>query len=158
MASKPLFRVPDLQDNPDGWGPCELPTQFKGVPYQPFSKSDRLGKASDWTGNVYSDKKYLNRYQSQLGAGGTVYNYTHEEDESKYKLVDTAKVQRSAYQKQRIRTSQARWQDSLHTRRRSGLGRYFLSLPLLSYLSGSIRAERAWSARGFCTWQSCLCI
>eukprot|EP00118_Oscarella_pearsei_P014227 m.120530 g.120530 ORF g.120530 m.120530 type:complete len:550 (+) comp37734_c0_seq8:49-1698(+) len=95
MASKPLFRVPDLQDNPDGWGPCELPTQFKGVPYQPFSKSDRLGKASDWTGNVYSDKKYLNRYQSQLGAGGTVYNYTHEEDESKYKLVDTAKVQRA---------------------------------------------------------------
>eukprot|EP00118_Oscarella_pearsei_P014225 m.120541 g.120541 ORF g.120541 m.120541 type:complete len:159 (+) comp37734_c0_seq11:49-525(+) len=121
MASKPLFRVPDLQDNPDGWGPCELPTQFKGVPYQPFSKSDRLGKASDWTGNVYSDKKYLNRYQSQLGAGGTVYNYTHEEDESKYKLVDTAKVQRSAYQKQRIRTSQMRSQRMPKEKKEKGL-------------------------------------
>ena len=38
------FVAPIIQDNPDGWGPCELPEQFKDMPYQPFSKSDRLGK------------------------------------------------------------------------------------------------------------------
>lgn len=38
------FVAPGIQDNPDGWGPCELPDQFKDMPYQPFSKGDRLGK------------------------------------------------------------------------------------------------------------------
>lgn len=38
------FVAPIIQDNPDGWGPCELPDQFKDMPYQPFSKGDRLGK------------------------------------------------------------------------------------------------------------------
>lgn len=39
-------------------GPCELPDAFKDIPYQPFSKSDRLGKISDWTGTAQTDKKY----------------------------------------------------------------------------------------------------
>ena len=41
---KSHFVPPIIQDNPDGWGPCELPEQFKDMPYQPFSKGDRLGK------------------------------------------------------------------------------------------------------------------
>lgn len=40
------FQAPAIQHNPDGWGPCELPDQFKDIPYQPFSKGDRLGKVS----------------------------------------------------------------------------------------------------------------
>lgn len=40
------FLAPAIQHNPDGWGPCELPDQFKDIPYQPFSKGDRLGKVS----------------------------------------------------------------------------------------------------------------
>lgn len=40
------FQAPAIQNNPDGWGPCEIPDQFKDKPYQPFSKGDRLGKAS----------------------------------------------------------------------------------------------------------------
>ena len=28
----------------DGWGPSSLPEKFKDMPYQPFSKNDRLGK------------------------------------------------------------------------------------------------------------------
>ena len=39
-------------------------------PYQPFSKSDRLGKVSDWTGVTYQDRRYVAKYQSQYGAGG----------------------------------------------------------------------------------------
>lgn len=40
------FQEPAIQNNPDGWGPFELPDQFKDIPYQPFSKGDRLGKVS----------------------------------------------------------------------------------------------------------------
>lgn len=38
------FVLPPLQSNPDGWGPVGVPDQFKDMPYQPFSKSDRIGK------------------------------------------------------------------------------------------------------------------
>ena len=38
------FVPPVIQDNPDGWGPTDLPPKYKDMPYQPFSKGDRLGK------------------------------------------------------------------------------------------------------------------
>lgn len=38
------FHAPEIQDNPSGWGPCAVPEKFKDMPYQPFSKGDRLGK------------------------------------------------------------------------------------------------------------------
>lgn len=41
---KPPFVPPVIQENLGGWGPCEMPEQFKDMPYQPFSKGDRLGK------------------------------------------------------------------------------------------------------------------
>lgn len=48
MAGKASFIPPVIEDNPDGWGPCAIPTAFKDIPYQPFSKGDRLGKVK-WT-------------------------------------------------------------------------------------------------------------
>lgn len=47
------FSIPDLSDNQDGWGPTTVPDQYKDVPYAPFNKGDRVGKASDWTGQSY---------------------------------------------------------------------------------------------------------
>jgi hypothetical protein len=41
------FNPPQIQDNPNGWGPCAIPEQFKDMPYQPFSKGDRLGKVKE---------------------------------------------------------------------------------------------------------------
>jgi translation initiation factor 3 subunit D len=38
------FIPPEIQENPNGWGPFSVPEQFKDMPYQPFSKSDRIGK------------------------------------------------------------------------------------------------------------------
>ena len=38
------FSLPEIQVNPSGWGPSTIETKFKDMPYQPFSKSDRLGK------------------------------------------------------------------------------------------------------------------
>ena len=44
VSSRPRFIFPAIHENPTGWGPCEVPEQFKDTPYQPFSKGDRLGK------------------------------------------------------------------------------------------------------------------
>ena len=44
VKSPSRFIFPQMQDNPHGWGPLEVPEQFKDTPYQPFSKDDRLGK------------------------------------------------------------------------------------------------------------------
>lgn len=47
------YAVPEIQDNPDGWGPCKEPEHLKDVPFAPFSKGDKLGKAADWTQQAY---------------------------------------------------------------------------------------------------------
>ncbi|CAJ0932778.1 unnamed protein product [Ranitomeya imitator] len=99
------FLAPVINDNPLGWGPCAVPDQFKDMPYQPFSKGDRLGKVADWTGATYQDKRYTNKYSSQFG-GGSQYAYFHEEDETSFQLVDTTKMQKTAYQRNRLRFAQ----------------------------------------------------
>ncbi|KAJ1527670.1 hypothetical protein ONE63_007630 [Megalurothrips usitatus] len=99
------FRAPEIQHNSTGWGPCDMPDQFKDMPYQPFSKADRLGKISDWTGAAFQDKKYTSKYQSQFGAGSQ-YAYYHDEDESTFHLVDTARVQKPPYQRGRFLRNQ----------------------------------------------------
>ena len=60
MAGKAHFVSPQIQDNPDGWGPCAVPNEFKEIPYQPFSKGDRLGKVSfiKFTNNTHSNLSY----------------------------------------------------------------------------------------------------
>ena len=40
------FVPPVIHDNETGWGPTGIPEQFKDMPYQPYAKSDRLGKVS----------------------------------------------------------------------------------------------------------------
>ena len=51
------FNTPVIQDNPTGWGPNTIPPQFKDMPYQPFSKSDRLGKVRELPrGNGFARK------------------------------------------------------------------------------------------------------
>merc|ERR1712088_1215639 len=74
-----------------------IETKFKDMPYQPFSKSDRLGKISDWTGATYQDRRYVTKYNSAIGAGGTQYSYYYEEDESSFQLVDTSRTLRPMY-------------------------------------------------------------
>ena len=56
------FEMPTLECNEDGWGPSELSDTFRDMPYQPFSKSDRMGKVSDWTGSAALDKKFPSKY------------------------------------------------------------------------------------------------
>lgn len=43
------FKVPAVVDNDEGWGPTSVPDQLEGIPYAPFNKGDKFGKASDFT-------------------------------------------------------------------------------------------------------------
>ncbi|XP_021951551.1 eukaryotic translation initiation factor 3 subunit D [Folsomia candida] len=109
MAAKPLakFTPPIIHDNETGWGPTGTPEQFQNMPYQPFAKSDRLGKIADWTGATYPDRRFQNKYTSQFGVGaGNQFAYFHDEDESSFQLVDTTKLQRPMYQRSRFRPNQ----------------------------------------------------
>lgn len=47
------FALPVVEQNSDGWGPTDVSPELKNVPFAPFSKSDKLGKASDWTNTSY---------------------------------------------------------------------------------------------------------
>jgi translation initiation factor 3 subunit D len=50
------FVAPVSADNPEGWGPLageSLAPQFADVPYTPFNKGDKLGRAADWTQTGY---------------------------------------------------------------------------------------------------------
>jgi len=104
----PKFIPPVINDNETGWGPTGIPEQFKDMPYQPYAKSDRLGKIADWTGTTYQDRRFQNKYNSTFGVGqGTnQFAYFHDEDESSFHLVDTTKIQRPMYQRARFRPNQ----------------------------------------------------
>lgn len=48
-----LFSIPDVVDNPDGWGPTTEPEHLKGIPYAPFGKGDKVGRISDFAQTGY---------------------------------------------------------------------------------------------------------
>lgn len=51
--AKPEYPIPELFGSDAGWGPCTVPEHLKDVPFAPFGKGERLGKASDWTQAAY---------------------------------------------------------------------------------------------------------
>lgn len=53
------FKVPEVEDNEEGWGPTSVPDHLSGVPYAPFGKSDKVGRISDFTqtGGKYGGKE-----------------------------------------------------------------------------------------------------
>merc|ERR1712213_226816 len=114
------FSLPEIQVNPSGWGPSTIETKFKDMPYQPFSKSDRLGKISDWTGATYQDRRYVTKYNSAIGAGGTQYSYYYEEDESSFQLVDTSRSLRPMYGRGRFLRGRGNFRGGFNNQSRQG--------------------------------------
>lgn len=57
------FLLPkSLDHSTNGWGPSTEPEElFKDIPYAPFSKGERLGKAADWNATMAT-----RAYQSTL--------------------------------------------------------------------------------------------
>lgn len=67
MTALAPFAVPIINDNDDGWGPPLGPPNEKlaEIPYAPFSKSDKVGKAADWQGQRnFQQSKFLLAYIS----------------------------------------------------------------------------------------------
>jgi len=78
------FNLPDIFDNEEGWGPCPAPSKFKGVPFAPFSKSDRIGRVSDWNADR---KRQQTRFGVPFGATDT-FAFKSTLDENSFSLVD----------------------------------------------------------------------
>ena len=74
LATMSVFQVPQVVDNSDGWGPSAIPKHLQGVPYAPFGKGDKLGKAADWTAQGY--QRYRDRY-AQQGGSNAVFSFFH---------------------------------------------------------------------------------
>ncbi|XP_017477943.1 PREDICTED: eukaryotic translation initiation factor 3 subunit D-like [Rhagoletis zephyria] len=73
------------------------------MPFVSFNKSDRLGMIADWTGDTYSDKRMLNKYQVQYGSHS---HYNQYDDDEAFQLVDQNRNQRTGNQRGRIRVGQ----------------------------------------------------
>ncbi len=64
-----FFIAPQIQDNPDGWGPVVgiHPEQFRNLPFQPFNKADKIGKVADWTGSLaYQDRRMQSKIRREF--------------------------------------------------------------------------------------------
>ncbi|TMW67211.1 hypothetical protein Poli38472_012327 [Pythium oligandrum] len=90
MAS---YEAPRVDVNEGGWGPTSLPEQFLNVPYAPFNKGDKLGKAADFVSNYVARGGRHPRDPSGVNAEFQ-YKFDADEDAS-FRLVDTAKTTRS---------------------------------------------------------------
>jgi len=96
MAS---FLTPEVHVNQVGWGPTDMPEKFIGLPFNPFSKSDRLGRAADF---AIKDPRFArNRWREQE----TVV--VNPEDE--FNLVEDANKKNKLFPG-RQRSFRGRWQ------------------------------------------------
>lgn len=89
----PKLKVPEIADNPDGWGPPEaaaaLQNQLQNVPYAPFSKSDRLGRVADFTRGGFAPRAGGGGRGGGAPAEYSVFDFAFDEaDEVSFRLVD----------------------------------------------------------------------
>eukprot|EP00270_Netrium_digitus_P011632 TRINITY_DN3718_c0_g1_i1.p1 TRINITY_DN3718_c0_g1~~TRINITY_DN3718_c0_g1_i1.p1 ORF type:complete len:583 (+),score=160.88 TRINITY_DN3718_c0_g1_i1:136-1884(+) len=87
------FVVPKLADNPEGWGPTSIPEAFNEIPYAPFNKSDRVGRASDWTSQGFKQGGGGGQYEKERSGGiNAAFSFFHMDDEDSFHLVDSRPV------------------------------------------------------------------
>jgi translation initiation factor 3 subunit D len=113
-----MFKLQDLQST-DSWGPGDewhLDGVLKDVPFAPFSKGDKLGRAADWTaegkeGRDSRSRSGYNRnyrgtrarntghvitetdqYQAYGAGAASSFAYQHGEDEASFSVVDSRSV------------------------------------------------------------------
>ncbi|RLN90192.1 hypothetical protein BBJ28_00001877 [Nothophytophthora sp. Chile5] len=89
MAS---YETPNVDVNASGWGPTVLPEQFLNIPYAPFNKGDKLGKAADFVSN-YAPRG--GRYTRDPSGVNAEFQYKHDsKEDATFQLVDTSKGSR----------------------------------------------------------------
>ncbi len=78
MPQSAPFSLADLASPLDPWGPpASVPSalRFSDVPYAPFSKGDKLGKAADWSTDAAKDTKDQKRTQYNRGQRDPFHAY-----------------------------------------------------------------------------------
>jgi len=149
MAS---FAIPYVPPNPDSWGPPskdgdESKNKFHQLPYAPFGRADRIGRAADftsgsnWGGRAqYKDRR---RFGEDQGKNEGFQYRVDAEEQKEFQLVDTTRAvpkrfvapARRRQQQNRLRQlnarrnqqnnerDNARYNQPQRTRRRSNWGR-----------------------------------
>ena len=88
------FATPNVPTNVDSWGPPTdgTPTPFDFLPYAPFGRSDRLGRAADFTafGSQTIHRQRMDRRFNENANSNTEFQYKVQADD--FELVDTAKT------------------------------------------------------------------
>lgn len=102
-TSMPSFELPQLQSDADDlFGPSaqNKPAKFRDIPFQTYSKSERLGNIVDWsstllsssaaasTSNSYASRRLRTTNGLDAGESG-LYGYRNQEDEASFSLVDS---------------------------------------------------------------------
>ena len=83
-----------------GWGPTadNEPEQFKYLPYCPFNKSDRLGKAAELTQSAFylrMREQRRSRYEDAYKVSNESLKYEYDQAEDKsFRMVDSEKGKR----------------------------------------------------------------
>eukprot|EP00291_Cryptomonas_curvata_P025161 CAMPEP_0172159688 /NCGR_PEP_ID=MMETSP1050-20130122/5114_1 /TAXON_ID=233186 /ORGANISM="Cryptomonas curvata, Strain CCAP979/52" /LENGTH=143 /DNA_ID=CAMNT_0012829313 /DNA_START=9 /DNA_END=437 /DNA_ORIENTATION=- len=83
------FAIPLVHDWEEGWGPSPdcVPEHLRYLPFAPFSKNDRLGRACEWTQTREKDRRWQkNRQQQEPEQSPFVIEQVDEEG---FHLVDT---------------------------------------------------------------------
>eukprot|EP00210_Caulerpa_lentillifera_P003179 g3038.t1 len=109
------FVVPEVVDNPEGWGPISEPGHLRNVPYAPFSKNEKICKAADWTQQGHL--KTHGRYQNQAPP---VFNFLHNEEEDNFHLVDSKPIKPTGYRQAAAARRQLQQQRSRRDETRDG--------------------------------------
>lgn len=143
------FSVPEVKGSAGAWGPAvgSFPEKFRDMPFQPFSKSDRLGKAADITGTAFQSRQ--NRYQSMFGAGDA-YAYFNMDDEQTFSMVHSKKKADGGFQRRKWqnRTSRRDLFAARDDRRLAGMGTLQpLSKAAKNRDRDRSRLERRWQRR-----------
>ncbi|KAH3665790.1 hypothetical protein OGAPHI_003978 [Ogataea philodendri] len=97
----PAFDFSKLSSPKDAWGPSSVipeSLQFSGVPYAPFSKGDRLGKAADWQQSKEDElkqqqlknqnQKRKDQYHAYGASAAKLFGA--EEEEEEFSVVDNS--------------------------------------------------------------------
>ncbi|GAB4820222.1 hypothetical protein N2152v2_007268 [Parachlorella kessleri] len=100
------FKLPQIEENVEGWGPTGVPTHLKDVPFMPYSKGDRLGRIADF-GQMAQQRNFQGRYRDQM-SGPAVFNFEKAEEEESFQLIDNKPVKKPPGMQQR-RGQGGRW-------------------------------------------------
>jgi translation initiation factor 3 subunit D len=125
----------EVYDNETSWGPTMecVPTKFLEVPFAPFSKAERLGKACDW----YNQKNA--RFNQKFGASNAAFDFTWDENEG-FELVDYDTSKNNRFHSGR------RWQRSNwhHRRNQQDKNRYKQNDRRWKKHNKPVRRKRRW--------------